>query len=81
MSSLFQSFLLHLHPSFAQTGRLVCFSRYAPERIEYPTKRYVNESKRLYEVLDTHLQGRQWIVGDKYSLADIKAFVRSYLLP
>lgn len=53
----------------------VLYFSYAPERIEYPTKRYVNESRRLYDVLEARLQGRQWIVGDKYSLADIKAFV------
>jgi GSH-dependent disulfide-bond oxidoreductase len=36
-----------------------------------PLQRYVNESKRLLDVLETHLAGRQWIMEDEYSIADI----------
>lgn len=44
--------------------------------IPYALNRYLNETKRLYEVLDSRLQGRDYLVGPgrgKYSLADIKA--------
>lgn len=49
------------------------FSRYAPERIEYGVKRYVNETKRLYSVLDKHLSESKsgYLVGDHVSIADI----------
>jgi glutathione S-transferase len=50
------------------------FYRLAKERIPYPTQRYVGETERLYGVLDIRLQGRDWLVGDKYSIADIANF-------
>jgi glutathione S-transferase len=49
------------------------FSRYAPERIEYGVQRYVNETRRLYGVLDKHLAKSKsgYLVGDHISIADI----------
>ncbi|PWY92466.1 glutathione S-transferase [Aspergillus heteromorphus CBS 117.55] len=54
-------------------GQANHFSRYAPERIEYGVKRYVNETRRLYGVLDAHLAKSQsgYLVGDHVSIADI----------
>ncbi|KAJ6152611.1 hypothetical protein N7497_006930 [Penicillium chrysogenum] len=54
-------------------GQANHFSRYAPERIEYGVNRYVNESRRLYGVLDKHLAESKsgYIVGDHVSIADI----------
>jgi glutathione S-transferase len=54
-------------------GQANHFSRYAPEHIEYGVKRYVNESRRLYGVLDKHLAQSKsgYIVGDHISIADI----------
>ncbi|MFU8926831.1 glutathione S-transferase N-terminal domain-containing protein [Acinetobacter puyangensis] len=49
------------------------FSRFAPERLEYPTKRYQNETKRLYSVLDQRLQDRDYVSGE-YSIADMAIF-------
>ncbi|KAF5331616.1 hypothetical protein D9611_007739 [Ephemerocybe angulata] len=49
----------------------------APEKIPYAQKRYLEETKRLYGVLNIRLNGRDYLAGDgkgKYSLADIKAF-------
>lgn len=40
----------------------------------YAINRYVNETKRLYGVLETRLTGREYLVDNKYGLADIKAF-------
>jgi GST-like protein len=48
-------------------------AHYAPERLVYPTERYVKETGRLYAVLDKQLQGRRFIVGD-YSIADIACY-------
>jgi GST-like protein len=50
------------------------FSVYAPERIPYATERYVKETNRLYGVLDRRLEGRAFILGDDYSVADIAAY-------
>ncbi|ARV59934.1 thiol:disulfide oxidoreductase [Nostocales cyanobacterium HT-58-2] len=49
------------------------FSQYAPEKIEYAINRYVNETGRLYAVLDKRLADREFIAGD-YSIADIAAY-------
>jgi GST-like protein len=49
------------------------FARYAPERIPYAIDRYVNETGRLYAVLDRKLEGRDTIVGE-YSIADIACY-------
>lgn len=49
------------------------FNRYAPEKIPYAIERYVNETNRLYGVLDRRLEGRAFIAGD-YSIADMAAY-------
>ena len=46
------------------------FALYAKEKIPYAINRYVDETKRLYGVLDKQLQGRDFIAGD-FSIADI----------
>lgn len=48
-------------------------SRYAPEKIPYGIKRYQEETQRLYTVLEDGLNAGkgEWLVGDKYSIADI----------
>jgi GSH-dependent disulfide-bond oxidoreductase len=49
------------------------FSIYAPEKIPYAINRYVNETGRLYAVLDKRLSDREFIAGD-YSIADIASY-------
>lgn len=46
------------------------FSRFAPERIPYATERFVNETKRLYKVLNNQLMGQKYVAGE-YSIADM----------
>jgi GST-like protein len=50
------------------------FNRYAPEKIPYAIDRYVNETRRLYGVLDKRLDGRDFIAGKDYSIADMAAY-------
>jgi len=50
------------------------FGIYAPEKIPYAITRYVNETNRLYGVLDRRLQGRAFIAGDDYSIADMACY-------
>jgi glutathione S-transferase len=54
-------------------GQANHFSRYAPEHIEYGVKRYVNETRRLYGVLNRQLEKSTsgYLVGDKCTIADI----------
>ncbi|THG95796.1 hypothetical protein EW145_g7897 [Phellinidium pouzarii] len=49
------------------------FNLYAPEKLPYAINRYLNGTRRLYSVLETRLEGHQYIV-DTYGLADIKTF-------
>lgn len=60
-------------PMFGQLG---FFHRFAGREIEdpRPKTRYVDESKRLLNVLDQQLAGKEWIMGDEYTIADIAIF-------
>ena len=60
-------------PMFGQLG---LFHHFDGRQIEdkRPRDRYVDESRRLLGVLDGHLDGRQWMLGDAYSIADIAIF-------
>jgi len=57
-------------PMFGQVG---FFHKFAGKEYEdkRPLQRYVSESKRLLGVLDRRLDGRRWIMGDDYGIADI----------
>ncbi len=50
------------------------FKTYAPEKIEYAIARYVNETSRLYGVLDKRLSDREFAAGDFYSIADMACY-------
>ncbi|MBC3869794.1 glutathione S-transferase N-terminal domain-containing protein [Undibacterium oligocarboniphilum] len=60
-------------PMFGQVG---FFHKFAGRMYEdkRPLERYVNESKRLLNVLNQHLRDRQWLCGSEYSIADIATF-------
>ena len=51
-------------------GQANVFFRYFPEKIQPAIDRYQNESRRLFEVLDSHLEKNEWLAED-YSIADI----------
>jgi GST-like protein len=57
-------------PMFGQVGY---FYKFAGKEIEdkRPLNRYRDEAKRLLGVLDRRLEGRQWVMGDLYTIADI----------
>ena len=50
------------------------FVQYAPEKLPYAIDRYVNETNRLYGVLDRRLRGRAFIAGGDYTIADIACY-------
>jgi GST-like protein len=50
------------------------FGVYAPEKIPYAINRYVNETNRLYGVMDRRLGGRSFLAGEEYSIADMAAY-------
>lgn len=57
-------------PAFGQVG---FFYKFAGKDYEdkRPLQRFVDETKRLLGVLETQLQGRDWIMGKNYSIADV----------
>ena len=60
-------------------GQANVFYRYFPEKIQPAIERYQGECKRLFRVLDGHLQQHEYLAGD-YSIADIAnwAWVRTH---
>jgi GSH-dependent disulfide-bond oxidoreductase len=60
-------------------GQAVSFIRYFPEEVPQAINRYVNESRRLYEVLEAQLSNNEYLAGE-YSIADIAnySWVRSH---
>ena len=54
-------------------GQANWFANSAPEKIPYAIQRYVNESARLFGVLDVRLAGREYLAGS-YSIADVATY-------
>ena len=55
------------------------FRNYAPEKIPYAIDRYVNETNRLYGVLNRRLADREYVAGSEYSIADMASY--PWILP
>ena len=60
-------------------GQANVFFRYFPEKIQPAIDRYQGETKRLFGVLNTHLERNEYLAGD-YSIADMAnwAWVRTH---
>jgi glutathione S-transferase len=55
-------------------GQAAHFGAKAPERNQYAIDRYLNETKRLYSVLEGKLEGHDFIAADQLSIADLAIF-------
>jgi GST-like protein len=58
-------------PMFGQAHH---FLRFAKEDVPYGKKRYHNETKRLYDVMNKRLGETKYLAGDTYTIADIATF-------
>ncbi|MCC5815694.1 MAG: glutathione S-transferase N-terminal domain-containing protein [Leptospira sp.] len=60
-------------PMFGQFGH---FFKYAGEKCDhpYPLNRYTTEVKRLLSVIDKRLEGRNFLVAEEYTIADMAIF-------
>ncbi|WP_198368665.1 glutathione S-transferase family protein [Roseomonas rosulenta] len=56
------------------SGQAVHFQWAAPEGLDYARNRYRREAERHYQVLEDHLAGREFVVGDGYTIADMSAW-------
>jgi GST-like protein len=61
-------------PMLGQFGHFYKFAADKVANNPYPMERYRDEAKRLLGVLEERLRGRQWIMGDLYTIADIATF-------
>ena len=54
-------------------GQNLHFAQYAPEQLPYAIKRYLNETARLFKVMDNQLAKQEFLAGD-YSIADMASY-------
>ena len=61
-------------------GQANVFYRYFPEKLPSVIDRYQNESRRLFEVIERGLEGKEWLAADQYTIADIANYcwVKTY---
>ncbi|KZV90906.1 glutathione S-transferase [Exidia glandulosa HHB12029] len=52
-------------------GQAQWFMYFHPEHIPSAIKRYQDEIRRVFGVLDNVLKDREWLVGDKFTIADL----------
>lgn len=55
-------------------GQFGYFYKYSPEKIETAISRYATETLRLLDVLDRHLEGKDFMCSDEFTIADIAIF-------
>lgn len=58
-------------PMFGQFGH---FYKYAPKQVPYGIERYKKETRRLLGVLETRLKGKDYLMGEAFTIADMATF-------
>ena len=53
------------------SGQAVHFQLFAPAGSDYAVNRYRREAERHYQVVEDHLVGREFLVGNSYTIADM----------
>ncbi len=62
-------------------GQAVHFKHFAPEPVPYAQGRYQFEADRHFAVLDQHLAGRRYMVGDTYTIIDMDVWGWARMIP
>ena len=62
-------------------GQAVHFQHFAPEPKAYAVNRYTFEAERHWKLVDDQLAGRQWMVGDSYTLVDMAVWGWARMIP
>ncbi|MCZ8313417.1 glutathione S-transferase family protein [Phreatobacter sp.] len=62
-------------------GQAVHFKHFAPEPVPYAHERYQYEADRHLKVVEGHLAGRDWMVGNAYSIVDMALWGWIRMLP
>ena len=63
------------------SGQAVHFRNFAPEPKDYAVNRYTFEAQRHWGIIDAHLAGREFMVGNAYSIVDMALWGWSRLVP
>ncbi|NVN87313.1 MAG: glutathione S-transferase N-terminal domain-containing protein [Rhodopseudomonas sp.] len=63
------------------SGQAVHFKHFAPEKVDYAHNRYQYEALRHFEILNDHLAGRRYMVGDAYSIVDMDVWGWARMVP
>ena len=63
------------------SGQAVHFKHFAPESMPYAQTRYLFEVERHYAILEAHLGGRRFMLGEDYSIVDMALWGWARLLP
>ena len=62
-------------------GQCVHFRHFAPDPKDYAVKRYLFEAKRHFGILNDRLAGRNFMVGDAYSIVDMAVWGWTRMVP
>ncbi len=63
------------------SGQAVHFRHFAPEKLAYAMNRYMFEAQRHFEVLNQRLAGRNYMVGDTYTIVDMDVWGWARMVP
>jgi GST-like protein len=63
------------------SGQAVHFRHFAPEKLAYAVNRYIFEAQRHFGVLNERLAGRQYMVGDTYTIVDMDVWGWARMVP
>jgi GST-like protein len=63
------------------SGQAVHFKHFAPAGLDYAVNRYMYEAQRHYDILDTRLGTRRYMLGDTYTIVDMAVWGWACVVP
>jgi GST-like protein len=63
------------------SGQAVHFKQFAPAGLDYAVNRYMYEAQRHYDILDTRLATRRYMLGDSYTIVDMAVWGWARVVP
>ena len=63
------------------SGQAVHFKHFAPEKADYAHNRYQFEAQRHFGILNDHLAGKRYMVGDTYTIVDMDVWGWARMIP
>jgi GST-like protein len=63
------------------SGQAVHFKHFAPAGLDYAVNRYMYEAQRHYDILDSRLATRRYMLGDTYTIVDMAVWGWARVVP